>query len=579
MDYSDTEIDLQLPGGQFFIPGDLIGKPPVMVWQVVLLIIICFVGLVGNLLAILVILILREYQKSVTHWYVLQLALADSLFLLTLPFKVSEELQGSWIYPQWMCKAKETILFFNYYASILFLVIMSIDRYIAVCHPFSEGLQKLRKKQSAYIITTVTWVVAILLCIPVMLYSFKIGDKPYCKCSYEFPLAPKSHEDICLEEKLQGDEFDRCLQFFNNTSRIQSEDPYCRDPQEIANVFLSLYSVPAGTDDEQDSFYGLAGLENILGGGEIDLTALEGFVPLQGEHALPTQTASRGFEKMTPDPGLSIEAQCHYWDKPVGWIAFIVFNFTAMFLVPLLVLLVCYGLILHRIFSTKIKTSHYPSSSTSNHSSNIRGGSCNEKRRKASCRSDRDRIRMTVMCVTLVSTFVLCWILFHAVHLAKINGIRVPIEQSDICVILPAVGSVLAYLNSALNPYLYSFIGTQFIKRWNLAVRRTMRRTSSSSAGNTVRFKKRANSSSNAPTAVTKLNRNLSDNNYLASEAQPTLDVTRAGYHTEVGDTQRYSTVHTMLPTVAPDAEQDLPTYDQVAHPEEVEVALYQDTQ
>ena len=55
--------------------------------------------------------------------YVLQLAIADSVFLLTLSFKVSEDLHRGWIYPEWMCKAKETILFLNYYASILFLMV------------------------------------------------------------------------------------------------------------------------------------------------------------------------------------------------------------------------------------------------------------------------------------------------------------------------------------------------------------------------------------------------------------------------------------------------------------------------
>jgi len=55
--------------------------------------------------------------------YVLQLAIADSLFLLTLPFKVNEDISQQWIYPDWMCKAKESILFLTYYASILFLVV------------------------------------------------------------------------------------------------------------------------------------------------------------------------------------------------------------------------------------------------------------------------------------------------------------------------------------------------------------------------------------------------------------------------------------------------------------------------
>jgi len=63
---------------------------------------------------------------------VLQLALADSLFLLTLPFKTSEDINKSWIYAEWMCKAKETVLFLNYYASIMFLMVRILSE--AVCN-------------------------------------------------------------------------------------------------------------------------------------------------------------------------------------------------------------------------------------------------------------------------------------------------------------------------------------------------------------------------------------------------------------------------------------------------------------
>ena len=35
--------------------------------KVVILLIICVLGLIGNLVAIFVILVLKEYQKSVTH--------------------------------------------------------------------------------------------------------------------------------------------------------------------------------------------------------------------------------------------------------------------------------------------------------------------------------------------------------------------------------------------------------------------------------------------------------------------------------------------------------------------------------
>ena len=36
--------------------------------KIVISLIICILGLIGNLVAIFVILVLKEYQKSVTHW-------------------------------------------------------------------------------------------------------------------------------------------------------------------------------------------------------------------------------------------------------------------------------------------------------------------------------------------------------------------------------------------------------------------------------------------------------------------------------------------------------------------------------
>ena len=42
--------------------------PPVDIPKVFFSIFICVVGLLGNLIAIFVILVLREYKKSVTHW-------------------------------------------------------------------------------------------------------------------------------------------------------------------------------------------------------------------------------------------------------------------------------------------------------------------------------------------------------------------------------------------------------------------------------------------------------------------------------------------------------------------------------
>ena len=83
------------------------------------------------------------------------------------------------------------------------------------------------------------------------------------------------------------------------------------------------------------------------------------------------------------------------------------------------VMIVCYGLILRRLSQTRVKSS---SQINVSFTQSVSSGTVT-KRRKASSRSDKDRKRVTIMCATLVSCFVICWLPFHAVHLAKIVGI------------------------------------------------------------------------------------------------------------------------------------------------------------
>ena len=55
--------------------------------------------------------------------YILNLAFADSLFLLSLPFEAVSEIRGHWLYGETFCKIKEAVMFINFYASIYFLLV------------------------------------------------------------------------------------------------------------------------------------------------------------------------------------------------------------------------------------------------------------------------------------------------------------------------------------------------------------------------------------------------------------------------------------------------------------------------
>ncbi|XP_078494051.1 somatostatin receptor type 2-like [Ciona intestinalis] len=403
---------------------------------------ICVFGLVANTAVMFVILVLQEYKKSLTHWYVLQLAIADSLFLLTLPFQMVEDINGRWIYPEWMCKAKETLLFLNYYASIIFLMVMSLDRYIAVCHPFTTRLQKLRKSVVSMIITAVTWLIALLMCIPIMLYSFKVGHKGSCICSYRFP----------------------------PTNVSTGPEPHCGEPKVFnLNYLLNKFNLTAvgGTGGLETNFAGSGNSTDIIesSGNEAPVFPI-----------VNTMTTTHQY-----DSDSEIAPECHYWSRPKSWSDFHIYNFIVMFLIPFLVMVACYGLIVHRLSTTHMKTE--------NAQRNSAPGSSKEG--KPSSRSDKDRKRITIMCAALVGCFVICWLPFHAIHMAKIAGMM---EKPNVCVTLPIIGSLLAYSNSLLNPFLYSVFGTRFAKRWLSAtstVSKSIRIRTSSSGIGSVRFTKK----------------------------------------------------------------------------------------
>jgi len=417
--------------------------------KVVFSIMICFIGLIGNFLTLFVIVVLKEYKKSVTHWYVLQLAIADTIFLLTLPFKSSEDIQNSWLFPNWMCKAKESILFINYYASVLFLMIMSIDRYIAVCHSFSEKLQKFRRQWAASCITVVTWVVAIVLCTPIAMYSTKTGIQPNCKCQYEFEIAPKNSNwtDKCpdvvniLKGMFKGNDavlMSSCLELATEFNNRFHENSFCRNEKEDGELVDRLFAIGKDLDTK--------GNTNVTTNISYSSTAFPG-IEYTGTTIMNDQNYDVTGEKV-------LFEVCDYSGANAAWKIIIYFNFFIMFLFPISVMVLSYGLIIKKLRKTQVKSAN-----------NLRKNT-DKSQKKKSTKSDKDRKRVTMMCATLVISFFLCWVLFHSQHLAKLIGIRVKYGNTRYCETLGLIGTLLGYLNSALNPYLYSFLGTNFSRRW-----------------------------------------------------------------------------------------------------------------
>ncbi|XP_041713689.1 lysophosphatidic acid receptor 6-like [Coregonus clupeaformis] len=116
------------------------------------------VGLPGNVGALYV-FIFKITPRTSSNVYVINLALADTAILCTLPFKIHYHLnRNDWVFGDMACRITGTLFFANIYISITFMTCICVDRYVAVTHPHIY----LRLRNSCYtvVVSVAVWVVA-----------------------------------------------------------------------------------------------------------------------------------------------------------------------------------------------------------------------------------------------------------------------------------------------------------------------------------------------------------------------------------------------------------------------------------
>ncbi|XP_023996880.1 type-1 angiotensin II receptor-like [Salvelinus sp. IW2-2015] len=125
------------------------------------------IGMVGNSMVVAVI---YRYMKlkTVPNVFVLNLAISDLTFLITLPMWATFTATGyQWPFGGFLCKASAGLVMFNLYSSIFFLTALSIDRYLAIVHPVRS--RQRRTVLYARITCVLVWLFALLLSVPTAL--------------------------------------------------------------------------------------------------------------------------------------------------------------------------------------------------------------------------------------------------------------------------------------------------------------------------------------------------------------------------------------------------------------------------
>ncbi|NXC66429.1 NMUR2 protein, partial [Anhinga anhinga] len=126
---------------------------------------IFIVGVVGNFLVCLVILKHRN-MKTPTNYYLFSLAISDLLVLLFgMPLEVYEMWSNyPFLFGPVGCYLKTALFETVCFASILSVTTVSVERYIAILHPFRAKLESTRKRALRTIV--VLWVLSVLFALP-----------------------------------------------------------------------------------------------------------------------------------------------------------------------------------------------------------------------------------------------------------------------------------------------------------------------------------------------------------------------------------------------------------------------------
>ncbi|XP_038551490.1 G-protein coupled receptor 15 [Micropterus salmoides] len=168
--YPNDCTESYLPGANIFLP--------------VLYFVIFFTGFLGNLFVILVVGKKGRRSGRLVDTFVVNLALADFIFVLTLPlWAISASQNDYWDFgtlKDLLCKLSSYIIAVNRFSNIFFLTCMSVDRYLAVVKLMDS--KYLRSSQCIRTTCAAVWLSSLVLGIPSLVYRRveQYDDVSYC---------------------------------------------------------------------------------------------------------------------------------------------------------------------------------------------------------------------------------------------------------------------------------------------------------------------------------------------------------------------------------------------------------------
>ncbi|KAG8548241.1 hypothetical protein GDO81_025995 [Engystomops pustulosus] len=141
------------------------------IFQLVIASAVLFLGTIGNGL---VIWFCFRMEKTVNVIWFLNLAIADFMFAMSLPFIIASiALDYHWPFGNFMCKFIWFLFFLNMATSVLQLMVISVDRCVIVVFPVWSHNHRTRRLALAVVL--IIWVISSALTLPSYILRYTIG--------------------------------------------------------------------------------------------------------------------------------------------------------------------------------------------------------------------------------------------------------------------------------------------------------------------------------------------------------------------------------------------------------------------
>ncbi|XP_019492746.1 PREDICTED: neuropeptides B/W receptor type 2 [Hipposideros armiger] len=149
--------------------------------------VICAVGLVGNT-AVIYVILRAPKMKTVTHVFILNLAIADELFALVLTVSTAEHLLQGWPFGEPLCKLALAIDHYSISSSAYFLAALSLDRYLVVLATTQSRRTPWRTVRRAKVDSLCVWLGVTVMVLPFLSFARVYSNElQVTSCGLSFP--------------------------------------------------------------------------------------------------------------------------------------------------------------------------------------------------------------------------------------------------------------------------------------------------------------------------------------------------------------------------------------------------------